>query len=212
MSQITRASNNPTQSSLGKDSGVTGCLGSLVILTLIGSVFFGGGVLLRVGQWHFQLGNPAETDKTIANYLVDLESKAKIADDAVQRFNNQLNQGKCQEAYQQTSEAFKSDTSQSNFLNLCTGLKIQLGSIESIKRTDWWGQPAEKGENYILTRYETKLSKSTALQSFTWLIKDGRAQLVNIQIFPIKAADYLNLILSKVPSTLSNKSKSNIKS
>jgi hypothetical protein len=184
-SRTTTAPSSTTGSGCGTTrSGCVGCLGSLVMFTFIGSIFFGGGILMRVGQWSLNLGNPVETNQIIANYLDDLASKAKIADEAVQQFHTQLNQGKCQEIYGQAAEVFKSKTNQSSLVNLCTEIKSKLGSVKSTERTDWWGQPAEQGGSYVLTRYDTKLSKSTAQETFTWLVKDGKSQLASYQIFP----------------------------
>jgi hypothetical protein len=39
-----------------KNGGCIGCLGSLTVVTLIGSLFFGGGVLYRVGFWNIAPG------------------------------------------------------------------------------------------------------------------------------------------------------------
>lgn len=179
-------------------SGCVGCLGSLVIFTFIGSIFFGGGVLLRVGQWNLNLGDPVNTNQIIANYLDNLGSKAKIANEAVQQFHTQLNQGKCQEIYGQAGEVFKSKTSQTSLVNLCTEIKSKLGSVESTERTDWWGQPTEQAGSYeqrgsyILTHYDTKLSKATAQETFIWLVKDSKPQLVSYLISPGQISSSLN--------------------
>lgn len=118
-SRTTTAPSSTTGSGCGTTgSECVGCLGSLVIFTFIGSIFFGGGVLMRVGQWNLNLGNPVDINQVqsqaIADYLNDLGSKAKIVDEAVQQFHTQLNQGKCQEIYGQATEVFKSKTNQSS--------------------------------------------------------------------------------------------------
>lgn len=160
-------------------SGCVGCLGSLVIFIFIGSIFFGGGIVMRVGQWNLSLGNPVETNQIIANYSDNL---AKIADEAVQQYHTQLNQGKCQEIYGQAAEEFKSNNNPSSFVNSCTEVKTKLGSVQSTKQTEWWGKPEKQGRSYVLTRHDTKFSKATVQENFIWLVKDGKSQLAGYHI------------------------------
>lgn len=143
---------------------------------------------MRLGQMRLTLGDPVEidqvTDQAVTDYLNNLASKAEVADKATQQFHAQLNQGKCQEVYEQATEMFKSNTSKSDLISLCSAIKTTYGSIETAQQTDWWGSPAEQEGEYVLTRYNTKLSKSTARETFIWLIKDDKPQLVNYEMYP----------------------------
>ncbi|MBD2414498.1 hypothetical protein FACHB389_16590 [Nostoc calcicola FACHB-389] len=51
--------------------------------------------------------------------------------------------------------------------------------------TDSWGQPTDNdSENYILLRYITVFSKSSVRESFVWLVKDNKPELVKFEINP----------------------------
>ena len=182
-----------------KGSGCLGCLGFLVAITLIGSIFFGGGVLMRIGSMGISVGNAVDRNQITADYLNDLENRATVADKAVKTFHNQLNQGKCKEVYEQAHELLKSQTSLLNMLSLCKAIKIKFGSVESTEQVDWWERPIDWESSYILSRYETKLSKFTVQEIFIWLVKDGSSQLINYQIFFPQGAgsSSLNLTPSK---------------
>ncbi|MCC5663722.1 hypothetical protein LC653_07245 [Nostoc sp. CHAB 5784] len=165
-------------------SGCLGCLGALVFWTFIGSMFFGGGVLMRVGSFGFVLGkNLIDQKQIINNYLTDLESSKKLAEEAVQKFHTQLGQGKCQDIYDQANEMFKKSLSQSEMLSVCARLKQQIGTVNSAQITDWWGQPTDKdSDKYILLRYITVFSKSSVRETFFWLVKDSKPELVQFEI------------------------------
>lgn len=166
---------------MSKTSGCLGCLGSLVVLTFLGSMFFGGGVLMRVGSLGFSLGkNPIDEQQIIKNYFSDLESSKKLAEEAVQKFHTHLAQEKCQEIYQQANERFRSIyPSQSEMVDNCAKLNRQFGTVSSAYLLDWWGAPGAQDTKYILLRYITKFSKSSAKEDFIWLVKNGKTELVS---------------------------------
>jgi hypothetical protein len=167
-----------------KSSGCLGCLGSLVILTFIGSIFFGGGVLMRVGWFGFVLGkDPINRKQVIIDHSTNLEYSKKIAESSVQRFHTQLEQGKCQDIYQEANELFQKNFTQSQMLSICATIKQEIGTVNSAQITDWWGQPTDKeSENYILLRYITVFSKSPVRETFVWLVKDNKSELVQFEI------------------------------
>jgi hypothetical protein len=168
-------------------NGCLGCLGSLVVLTFFGSMFFGGGVLMRVGGWSFSLGrDPIDRQQIINYYLTDLESRKQIAEAGVNKFHTQIEQGQCQNIFDQASEIFKKNQNLSEFNSYCQTFTLNLGSKQSSEFLDWWGQPSDKdSERYILIRYMTKFSKATARETFIWLVKDSKSELVNYEISPI---------------------------
>ena len=169
-----------------KGAGCLGCLGTLVIFTFIGSMFFGGGVVMRVGGLAFSLGrDPVDQKQIINNYLTDLEDSKKVAEEAVQKFHTQLAQGKCQDIYDQASEILKKSQTQSELVSFCARLKQEAGTINSAQLTDWWGQPTDKdSDRYILLRYITMFSKSSVRETFVWLVKDSKPELVQYEILP----------------------------
>ena len=176
-----------------------GCLGSLVILTFIGSTFLGGGLLMRVGSFSFGFGNPANTnlssynnledvDKIITNYWNHLGIKAKASDVVVKQFHTGLNQGKCQEMYEQFAEIAKGVTKRSDWVRMCTDTKSKLGSVESTDSVDWLVRPPDQKGDYILIRYATKFSKSTAQEDFTLLVNGDKIQIAGYQVYPGQAS------------------------
>ena len=142
-------------------------------------MFFGGGVLMRVGRWSFNLGNPANSEQIIVNHYSDLESKAKISDEATQQFYQYLNQGNCQKIYDQSTELFQSSVSESVWTNTCSQIKIQNGTVEDSEQFDWWGHPAKEGGSYILSQRNTKFSESTVQEDFVWLVEGGESKLLS---------------------------------
>lgn len=169
--------------------GCLGCLGTLVILTFVGSMFFGGGFLMRVGSLSFALGgDPIDRKQIINNYWTDLESSKKVAEEAVKQFHTQIEQGKCQDIYNQANEVFKNSLTQSQLINVCTELKRQFGTVNSEELTNWWVQPTnEDSDSYILLRYITLFSKSSVRETFVWVVKGSKAELINYEIFPQSA-------------------------
>lgn len=159
--------------------GCLGCLGSLVIFTFLGSMFFGGGVWMRVGSFGVSL---VDRQQIINNYWTELESSKKLAEEAVKQFHTQIEQGKCQEIYNQASEVFKNSLTQSQLINVCTEFKNQFGTVNSSQLRDWWVQPTNQDSNsYILLRYITVFSKSSVRETFVWVVKSSKAELINYE-------------------------------
>lgn len=168
-----------------KGLGCLGCLGSLVVFTFVGSMFLGGGVLMRVAGFQFSLGNPIDQQQFITGYLSNLESQQKIASEAVQKIHTQLDRGKCKDIYEQANEMLKSQQNQAKMLSLCTEIGRDLGTVKSTQQVDWWGQPANREvDKLILLRYNTQFSKASAEEIFVILVKNGKAELVSYQVNP----------------------------
>jgi hypothetical protein len=173
-----------------KNSGCLGCLGSLVVLGFLGSLVFGGGLSMRVGGFSFVLGGKSPVDQTqvLNNYFTDLESSKIASEAAVKIFHTQLGKGQCKEIYDQASEIFKKDQNQAAIIEFCTTLKQSLGEVKSVQLIDWWGRPGDtESERYILLRFMTTFSKSSevpTLETFIWLVKDGKPGLVTYELMP----------------------------
>jgi hypothetical protein len=166
-------------------TGCLGCLGMFVVLTVLGSFVFGGGVLMRVGSAVLSLGKPVNHDQILTNYWADLERQAEQADKAVQTFQTHVQQGTCSKTYDQATDAFKRDVTQADFVMLCGTIQSKFGPVVSIQRSDWWGSPGEDaGSHYVLLRYTVKRRKATVYETFTWRVKNNQSQLLNYQIFP----------------------------
>ncbi len=179
-----------------KSLGCLGCLGTLVFLSFIGSLIFGGGFLVRVGSFMWGVNHPIDRQQIVNDYFTELEDKQKtVVAEAVKQFHEQLNQGKCQEIYEQANEAFRQQGSQSEFSSSCERIHREFGLVTSTQKVDWWGRFAAQDSDYILSRHYTIFSNSSALSSqnlalqetFIWLVKDSKPELVQYQSVPINS-------------------------
>ncbi len=163
-----------------KEGGCIGCLGSLTVLTFLGSLIFGGGVLYRIGTWQFALGGDVVDRQSIINtYLNNLEDDKKIADEFNQKFRTQMEQGQYQAVYDQASDSFKKSQTLSQWINLCETINRNLGSLKSTQIIDNWLQPtSKKSEAYVLLRYMTTFAKGQTQEDSIWLVKDNKPELI----------------------------------
>ena len=166
-------------------SGCRGCLESLFSLAFIGSLLFGGGVLMRVGSWHFVIGrDPIDRQPIIASYLNDLETSKKVSTESTQNFRTQIEQGQYQAAYDRASEPFKKSLTPSQWISFCETLKQRFGSVKTVQLIDAWVQPTDKeSEKHVLLRYITTFSKASIQESFMWIVKDGKPELIQYETF-----------------------------
>jgi hypothetical protein len=155
-----------------------GCLGSLVIFIVIGSIFFGGGILMRLGNFYLMLGHPIERERVMSDYIDEIENHKDIVEKAVQEFHAQLDRGKCEEIYNRASELLRKSNSLNDVLKLCETTSRIFGSRKSTQVIDTWIQPPHP-ENYILTRYITQFSKGVVQEIFIWSVKNNKAEIVN---------------------------------
>ncbi|MEH2326247.1 MAG: hypothetical protein V7K32_22340 [Nostoc sp.] len=168
--------------------GCCGCLGIILFLLFIGSIIFGGAsIAVKFGDYVFGFGsvvNSWQTSKNIDSN--DLETKYQAAELAVKQFHSQLEQGKCKEIYEQANEAFKKASNYAEFLTFCHQLNIKIETIKSVQQLDyWWQLTNNDSEKYILIRYETKSSQSSIQETFVWLVKDSKPELMGYHVFPL---------------------------
>jgi hypothetical protein len=93
--------------------------------------------------------------------------------------------GKCQDIYNRASDLFKKTVTPHEILKLCEIIPRTLGTLKSTKLIDTSIQ-SSNSENYILTRYMTEFDKGSAQETFVWLVKDKRAELVGYEIQPVR--------------------------
>jgi hypothetical protein len=170
----------------GKSStGCLGCVGTLFVLCIFGSIFFGGGVLMKVGPFGFSSGkDPINRQQIIADYVAELADSKKLAEDSVQKFRSQIERNQCKDVYDRSSVILKKHVSQLQMISLCKDFK-KMGPVKSSQLSDWWGQPTDKDtEKYILLRYTTTFSKFSTLETFIWIVKGSKPELVEYLVFP----------------------------
>ncbi|MBW4617245.1 MAG: hypothetical protein KME21_29230 [Desmonostoc vinosum HA7617-LM4] len=170
-------------------TGCFGCLGTILFFVFIGSIVFGAAsIAVKFGDLVFGFGSavnilqPPENKNLSVN---DLEIKYQAAEVAVKQFHSQLEQGKCQEIYAQANELLRKNSKQADFLAFCNQVSDKLGTIQSTQQLDWWWQLNNNdSEKLILSRYETKFSKSSIQETFIWLVKDKKPELIGYQVSP----------------------------
>jgi hypothetical protein len=60
-----------------------------------------------------------------------------------------------------------------------------MGSVKSSQLADWWGQPTDKDtDKYILLRYTTTFSKLPTLETFVWIVKGSKPELLQYLASP----------------------------
>ena len=160
-----------------------GCLGSILVLTVIGSIFSShAGLFLRVGSVFFTLGRPTIDGKPVGSLVETetIEANKTLAEAIVKKFHEQLDQGKCNEIYDQSSDFLKKFQSKESILPLCETWK-NTGGLKSSELVDWWGKPTENQERMMLMRYLTITQSSPVQETFIWSIKENKAELVSYQ-------------------------------
>jgi hypothetical protein len=185
-----------------------GTLGSLAVVVILGFMFTPhGGMFVRVGSSVFTFGRPTFDGKPMGTTVEaeTVEANKKVVVEAVKTLHGRLDQGKCDEIYDQsTSSALKNYQSKASFSLLCDQWK-QTGGLKSTEIADWWGKPTENQDRLMLIRYMTVTQNTPILETFVWLInKESKAELVSYQAQPDSA-----VAKSPSPSPTSEENKSN---
>ena len=165
--------------------GCLGCLGVLVVFTIIGAAIWGGGIHMRVGQLEYAVGKPVNENRIVDRYLYNFSSKAEVADKAVKDIHAQLDQGDCQKTYEMFTESLKKSLTQSSFVDFCKNVHNKFGAIVSANLADWWIQPGNQDEKIILLRYMITFTSETLLEEFTWSVTDDKPKLAAYNIFQL---------------------------
>jgi hypothetical protein len=166
-----------------------GCLGSLVILGVLGSMLFGGGFMMKIGPLAVGSNRTLpDQDQSLNNYFSDLENNKSASEGAVKVFHAQIGQGQCKEVYDQANERLKKNQTQEGMIKFCNQLKEKLGEVKTTQLMDWWVRPGESAaDKYILLRFTTMYSKvpeSPIGETFIWLIRDGKPSLISYEVVP----------------------------
>ncbi|MGH7998772.1 MAG: DUF4019 domain-containing protein [Brasilonema sp.] len=168
-------------------------MGTIISLTFIGSLLFGAaGISVRFGNMFFgfamgsSYGTKHQQDDNAVNNITDLENKTKAVEETVKQFHTQLDQGKCKETHEQANQVFKQAISQLDFLNLCEKMRRELGTAKSTQLLDSWKSLMnQSSDEYILSRYYTTFSNVSAEETFVWLVKKSKPELIQYQINPV---------------------------
>ena len=169
--------------------GCGSCIGTLLGLGFIASVFMGGGIAVRLGPYFLNMGKPVLDSPLSSNSGEGKLSEAnkKKIEVALQVFHDRLFQGKCDDIYDQASDALKAYQSKEKFSILCTNFKGT--TTHSTEIVEWWGSLVAK--NDILIRARTTTSEMSLEETIVWTLKDSELRLINYSAAPLsKSGEY----------------------
>lgn len=133
-----------------------------------------------------ELGKPAINGPIIV-LLVLLASACsfgvdkEIAEAAVARFHEQLNEGAFREIYTSASEEFRGATTEAAWNDLLGAVRSKLGQVKGTEQSSF-NITATPNVTAVNLTYRTRFTEGTATEAFSWAIRQGKALLVGYRI------------------------------
>ncbi len=113
----------------------------------------------------------------------------EIASRSVEVFHQQFSESRFSEIYAAATPGFRTSHTEAGILTSLSVARTRLGSLRTVRRTGWVIDRGEGGEIARLN-FESDFENGTATERFTYLVANGRAQLLDYQISsPLIAAD-----------------------
>jgi len=104
-------------------------------------------------------------------------------------FHQQFSESRFSEIYAAATPGFRTSHTEAGILTSLSVARTRLGSLRTVRRTGWVIDRGEGGEIARLN-FESDFENGTATERFTYLVANGRAQLLDYQISsPLIAAD-----------------------
>jgi hypothetical protein len=92
---------------------------------------------------------------------------------AVREFHQRLEQGRVDLIYANASELLKGQLSEAQFRHFLAQTRV-LGRLEASERAHYDRTPVEGGSDLVLAFYNSRYSKASCLESFSWQVeKEG---------------------------------------
>jgi hypothetical protein len=101
-----------------------------------------------------------------------LEQGQKLADAAVGRFHADLDEGNYEQIYLDADETFRKGGNKEEFIKLIDAMHRKLGNTRRAILVDTSTNATLSG-TFITTRYSTNFEKGQALETFTWVKRNG---------------------------------------
>lgn len=111
----------------------------------------------------------------------DLTKDKTVAEQAVQAFHLQFNQGEFEQIYNASRSEFKEAAPEDKYLPFMQTVHRKLGAYQSQTETGWTTKTSPKGQILVLS-YNSVFEKGGAVETFTFLIIDSSAKLMGYNI------------------------------
>ncbi|MCI0356806.1 MAG: DUF4019 domain-containing protein [Acidobacteria bacterium] len=105
----------------------------------------------------------------------------QAAEQAVQGFHEQLDGQRFVEIYRAAHEDFRKSSSEAEMTEFFAAIHRKLGTVQSSTQEGWRVNVTTGGTQVLLT-YKTRFTNGPATESFTWIVRDGRAVLLGYNI------------------------------
>lgn len=105
----------------------------------------------------------------------------RIAQEAVTRFHERLDQGQYREIYAETDEEFRKGMSEADFTALLEAVSRKLGKVQGTQ-VSGFKLNYEVGLAKAEIGCETQFAEGKAAEEFVWRIRDGQARLLRYDI------------------------------
>ena len=105
----------------------------------------------------------------------------EAATNAADRFHQQFNDAKFAEIYDDATPAFKSASSEADFLKFIQAIHRKLGSVKDAK-ANGWKINTFNGTTSVILGYETEFAKGKGTETFTFITSGTTATLQGYNI------------------------------
>jgi hypothetical protein len=105
----------------------------------------------------------------------------KLADQAVGRFHNALNEGNYEQIYSAGDVAFQTSDTQEELIKIFETVHRKLGNCQSSSLTNLNVNATTNG-TLLTTQYGSNYAGGQATETFVWLKKNGELKLYNYNI------------------------------
>ncbi len=105
----------------------------------------------------------------------------EAADRAVSEFHERFNQGRFDAIWEASGDELKRATSQQDFTALLAAVRRKLGDVTGSTGRSW-NIRSFNLTTYVQLQHETTFSTGKAVESFQFVVRDGRATLVGYHI------------------------------
>lgn len=103
------------------------------------------------------------------------------AEKAVAEFHAAFNEGRFGEIYDGASDEFRKATDRKRFIDLLAAVKRKLGKVGATQNRGWRVN-SQNFTTYVELSQSTRFDDSDAAESFTFVVRDGKAVLIRYNI------------------------------
>jgi hypothetical protein len=104
-----------------------------------------------------------------------------LAETAVQRFHQHLNQGEFEQIAQEADEAFNQNGKSEELLKFLEVVHRKLGDVNTATFTNIRVNATTKG-TFVTTDYQTTFANGSGIEKFTWIKQNGALKLYGYHV------------------------------